>query len=91
MAEQNPDDVAMDLLAQAEHDESAQSILITTDAALRRRAWRRPWPAPSSTLPRAAIAGASWRRRTAAIIVARDWEEAVGADQPIWPPSTCRS
>ena len=30
----NPDWIAADLLAQAEHDESAQSILITDDAAL---------------------------------------------------------
>ncbi len=33
-ADNDPRHVAVDLLAQAEHDESAQSILITTDAAL---------------------------------------------------------
>ena len=33
----NPDWIAADLLAQAEHDASAQSILITDDAALARR------------------------------------------------------
>ena len=32
-AQSNPAYVAMDLLAQAEHDESSQSILVTTDAA----------------------------------------------------------
>ena len=33
-AAQNPADIAIDLLAQAEHDEAAQSILVTTDPAL---------------------------------------------------------
>ena len=82
-AEQNPDDVAMDLLAQAEHDESAQSILITTDAAFAARvaeAVARALP----TLPRAAIAGASWAAH-GAIIVARDWEEATALTNRLAP------
>lgn len=70
----DPAHVAMDLLAQAEHDESAQSILITTDpgfAAAVAEAVR----AALLTLPRAAIAGASWDRHGALIIVS-DWQEA---------------
>jgi histidinol dehydrogenase len=35
-ADNDPDWIALDLLSQAEHDESAQSILITTDAAFGR-------------------------------------------------------
>ena len=72
---QDPDDVAMDLMAQAEHDESAQSILITTDAALA-DAVADAVERALQTLPRAAIAGASWREH-GCIIVARDWDEAV--------------
>ena len=74
-AAQNPEDVAIDLLAQAEHDESAQSILITTDATFATHvaeAVARILP----TLPRAEIASASWRTH-GAIIIARDWDEAV--------------
>jgi histidinol dehydrogenase len=60
--------IALDLLSQAEHDASAQSILITTDAGLGRgvmAAVERICP----TLPRAAIAGASWRDNGAVIVV----------------------
>jgi histidinol dehydrogenase len=52
--------IAADLLAQAEHDESAQSILITDDAALADEV-ARAVEAQLQTLPRAAIARASWR------------------------------
>jgi histidinol dehydrogenase len=70
----DPRQVAFDLLAQAEHDEAAQSILITdgdrfgdsVQAAVAREL---------SELPRAAIAGASWQAH-GAIIVVRDWDEA---------------
>jgi histidinol dehydrogenase len=41
-ADNDPDWIAVDLLSQAEHDESAQSILITDDAASG-RLWRRRW------------------------------------------------
>jgi histidinol dehydrogenase len=66
--------VALDLLAQAEHDEAAQSILMTDDAEfgdLVEAAVARELAA----LPRAAIAEASWRTN-GAIIVVRDWDEA---------------
>src|SRR5215831_8604390 len=52
--------IAADLLAQAEHDESAQPILITDDAALA-DAVEKALGAQLGSLPRAAVAGASWR------------------------------
>jgi histidinol dehydrogenase len=68
--------VAMDLLAQAEHDEAAQSILMT-DSADFGRAVADAVAGALQTLPRAAIAGASWGRHGAVITVA-DWDEAAG-------------
>ena len=64
----HPDWIAADLLAQAEHDASAQSILITNDAALA-DAVERAVAAQLATLPRAAVAGASWRDFGAIILV----------------------
>ncbi len=69
-----PAHVAMDLLAQAEHDESAQSILITTDAGFAREVEAAVAEALAA-LPRAPIAQASWERHGATIVV-RDWDEA---------------
>lgn len=66
--------VALDLLAQAEHDESAQSILITDDACFA-DAVAAAVEAELATLPRAAIAGASWKAHGAVILV-RDLTEA---------------
>ena len=66
--------VAVDLLAQAEHDEAAQAVLITDDAGFA-DAVAAAVAAELPTLPRAAIAGASWRDH-GAIIVVRDWDEA---------------
>ena len=60
--------IAADLLAQAEHDESAQSILITDDAAFA-DAVCVAVEGQLKTLPRAEIAGASWRDYGAVIIV----------------------
>ncbi|MEM8632998.1 MAG: histidinol dehydrogenase [Pseudomonadota bacterium] len=67
-ADNDPDWIAVDLLSQAEHDESAQSVLITDDkefgaavaAAVETRL---------ASLERAAIAGASWRDFGAVIVV----------------------
>lgn len=64
----DPDWIAADLLAQAEHDAAAQAVLVTDDAALgdavvaavERRL---------QTLPRADIAGASWRDYGAVVLV----------------------
>jgi histidinol dehydrogenase len=60
--------IAADLLAQAEHDTSAQSILITDDPALAGRV-EAALAAQLETLPRAAVAAASWRDFGAIILV----------------------
>lgn len=67
-ADNDPDWIALDLLSQAEHDESAQSILITTDAGLA-IAVAQAVEARLETLERRAIAGASWRQNGAVIVV----------------------
>src|SRR6266567_2998507 len=64
----HPDWIAADLLAQAEHDASAQAILITDDATLA-GAVEAAIAAQLATLPRAAIAGASWRDFGAIMLV----------------------
>ena len=63
----DPRFVAADLLAQAEHDEAAQSILITDDAGLA-RAVEAEVERQLESLPRAKIAGASWRDNGAVIL-----------------------
>ncbi|HTW73125.1 MAG TPA: histidinol dehydrogenase [Acetobacteraceae bacterium] len=73
-ASNDPARIAIDLLAQAEHDEAAQAILITTDPHFA-GAVADAVMAAIPTLPRAAIAGASWDAH-GAIIVVRTWEEA---------------
>ncbi len=73
-ADNDPRRIAVDLLAQAEHDEAAQSILITNSAAFG-DAVAAAVLAELPTLPRSAIAGASWDAH-GAVIVVRDWEEA---------------
>lgn len=65
----DPDWVALDLLAQAEHDVSAQSMLITDDAGFA-DAVAAAVERQLKSLPRAAIAGASWREHGAIILVA---------------------
>ncbi|WP_333671408.1 histidinol dehydrogenase [Elioraea tepidiphila] len=69
-----PDWVAIDLLAQAEHDEAAQAVLVTPDAALAETVVATVEQV-LATLPRAAVAGASWRAH-GAVIVVRDLAEA---------------
>ena len=64
----NPDWIALDLLSQAEHDESAQSILVTDDAAFAQKV-SDAVDARLQTLERRAIAGASWRDYGAMIVV----------------------
>jgi histidinol dehydrogenase len=79
----NPDWIAVDLLSQAEHDESAQSILITDNsdfandvvAAVEKRL---------ETLERRAVAAPSWRDFGAVILV-RDMDEAVALSDRIAP------
>jgi histidinol dehydrogenase len=74
-ADNDPRRIAVDLLAQAEHDEAAQSILITDSAAFA-DAVAAAVLAELPSLPRAAIAGASWNAH-GAVIVVQDWTEAV--------------
>jgi histidinol dehydrogenase len=79
----DPDWIALDLLSQAEHDESAQSILITDspafgDAVAKAVAKR------LETLERRAIAGASWAQH-GAVIVTRDLTEAATLSNRVAP------
>jgi histidinol dehydrogenase len=69
-AHANPDWVAADLLAQAEHDPAAQSILITDSATLA-DAVEQAVERQLQTLPKAEIAGASWRDYGAIILIDR--------------------
>jgi histidinol dehydrogenase len=62
--------IAADLLAQAEHDVNAQSILITDNAALADEV-ERAVQSQLATLPRADIARASWNAFGAVIVVKR--------------------
>ncbi|MBP9182123.1 MAG: histidinol dehydrogenase [Fuscovulum sp.] len=80
---QDPDWVAIDLLSQAEHDESAQALLVTPDAAFG-RAVAAAVEARLATLPRRAIAGASWAAN-GAIITVRDLTEAAALSNRIAP------
>jgi len=79
----DPDWIALDLLSQAEHDESAQSLLITDDAAFG-AAVAEAVEARLQTLERRAIAGASWRD-FGAVITVRDMDEAVALSDRIAP------
>ncbi|TGQ36504.1 histidinol dehydrogenase [Mesorhizobium sp. M00.F.Ca.ET.216.01.1.1] len=66
----DPDWIAADLLAQAEHDVSAQSILITDDAGFA-KAVEQAVERQLKGLSRAATAAASWRDFGAVILVQR--------------------
>ncbi len=79
----NPDWIALDLLSQAEHDESAQSLLITDDAGFG-QAVADAVTARLQTLQRRDIAAASWRDFGAVITVA-DLDEAVALSDRIAP------
>ncbi len=79
----DPDWIALDLLSQAEHDESAQSILVTPDAGFAARVVAAV-EARLETLERRAIAGASWRD-FGAVIVCRDLAEAAALSNRVAP------
>src|SRR6266436_4381827 len=79
----NPGWIAADLLAQAEHDASAQSILITDAAALADDV-EKALDAQLRSLPRACVAAASWRDFGAIILVGA-LEEAVALVDAIAP------
>ncbi|MES2817098.1 MAG: histidinol dehydrogenase [Pseudomonadota bacterium] len=82
-ADNDPDWIALDLLSQAEHDESAQSILITPSAAFG-GAVARAVAKRLETLERRAIAGASWAQN-GAVIVTRDLSEAAALSNRVAP------
>jgi histidinol dehydrogenase len=71
----NPDWIAADLLAQAEHDTAAQSILLTDDKAFA-DAVESAVLRQVQQLPKADIAGASWRDFGAVILVSSIDKEA---------------
>jgi histidinol dehydrogenase len=71
----DPMHIALDLLAQAEHDEDAQSILITNSGMLA-GAVESAVNASLASLPRATIAKASWLAHGAVILV-QNWDEGV--------------
>ncbi|MGB6535593.1 MAG: histidinol dehydrogenase [Xanthobacteraceae bacterium] len=79
----NADWIAADLLAQAEHDESAQAILVTDSEELAGAA-ERAIAGQLAELPRQKIAGASWRDFGAVILV-RNFEEAIPLVDAIAP------
>ncbi len=79
----DPDWIAIDLLSQAEHDESAQSILITDDAALG-AAVAEAVERNLAALERRDIAGPSWRD-FGAIVTVRDLNEAAALSNRIAP------
>jgi histidinol dehydrogenase len=82
-ADNDPDWIAADLLAQAEHDKAAQSIVITDSsrladgvaAAVERQL---------KTLPRAELAGASWRDH-GAIVTASSLSSAIELSNRLAP------
>ncbi|MBL4810829.1 MAG: histidinol dehydrogenase, partial [Rhodobacteraceae bacterium] len=73
-ADNDPDWIALDLLSQAEHDQSAQSILITDNADFASQV-ANAVEAHLPVLERREIAAASWAQN-GAIIVVRDLDEA---------------
>ncbi len=79
----DPDWIAADLLAQAEHDPVAQSILMTIDEAFACDV-EKALEAQLQTLPKAEIAGASWRD-FGAIIILKNLDEAVSLSDRIAP------
>ncbi|MEE8455359.1 MAG: histidinol dehydrogenase [Limibaculum sp.] len=79
----NPDWIAIDLLAQAEHDASAQAILVTDNADFG-AAVGRAVERLLQRLQRAEIAGASWRA-FGAVVVARDLAHAAELSNRVAP------
>ena len=79
----NPDWVAADLLSQAEHDPTSQSVLITPDADLA-EAVVRAVEDQLATLPTAAVARESWREH-GAVVLSRDLDQAMDLANRIAP------
>ncbi len=79
----NPDWVAMDLFSQAEHDELAQALLVTPDAALL-DAVAASIERQLATMPRRAIIEAALAKR-GALIAVRDLDEACAIANRVAP------
>jgi histidinol dehydrogenase len=79
----NPDWIAADLLAQAEHDTSAQAILITDSQALA-AAVERAIEGQLTRLPRQKVASASWQD-FGAVVMVRSFDEALPLVDAIAP------
>ena len=79
----NPEWIALDLLSQAEHDESAQSILITDSPAMA-DAVVAEVEKQLQTLERRAIAGKSWQDFGAVVLVA-DLDQAAALSNKVAP------
>lgn len=79
----NPDWIAVDMLSQAEHDESAQAILITDDAGFG-QAVAAAIDTRLQTLERRAIAAKSWQD-FGAVIVVPDLDEAARLSDRLAP------
>ncbi|SDH19657.1 histidinol dehydrogenase [Alloyangia pacifica] len=82
-ADNDPEFIALDLLSQAEHDESAQSILITPDAGFAQKVADEV-ARQLEVLERRGIAGASWRD-FGAVIICRDLDEAASLSNRVAP------
>ena len=82
-SDNRPDWIAADLLSQAEHDESAQSVLVTDSAEFAELVAAAVESALQS-LERRDIAGASWRDH-GAIVLVRDMDQAAGIVDRIAP------
>ena len=79
----NPDWIALDLMAQAEHDEMAQAILLSPDGDLIDRV-RASAPRLIAEMPRAGIIASSLERR-GALVRTRDFAEACDVANRIAP------
>jgi histidinol dehydrogenase len=79
----NPAWIAADLLSQAEHDELAQSVLITDDAAFAKKVMVEV-ETILQTLPRQKIARTAWERYGGVVIV-EDMEQASAVANTIAP------
>ena len=79
----NPEWLAADLLAQAEHDATAQSILVTTSPRLA-QAVSAAVERQLESLPKRDIAGASWRD-FGVVITVKDMEEAARVSDAFAP------
>lgn len=82
-SDNDPDWIALDLMSQAEHDESAQSILITDDASFG-TAVADAVEIRLKSLERREIAGKSWQD-FGAIITVKNMDEAVALSDRIAP------